>query len=163
VGKRWNLVLLGLVVVAAALAAVAILGFGGGGSGDTLSTAEYQTAVVNARDRVDFAFERVSQSSSEEELLQRMEESGAVISDAAGELDDVSPPEQFEDANKRLVRQMRQLSADLEGTAAQAREVGFESLLSGAAGLSFDSWDVINTILGELAEQGVEVEPLERH
>lgn len=161
VGKRWNLVLLAAAVIVAAGVVMGVIGCGGGG--DSVSTEEYESSVVNTRDRVDFALGRIAQSQSEDELLERMDESAALIDDAAGQLADVTPPDQFEDGNERLVRELRQLSADIQGTADQAREVGFEDLLSGGPGLSFESWDRVNATLAELSEQGIDVQPLGRH
>ena len=75
----------------------------------------------------------------------------------------MTPPDELETLNDRLVKQLRQLSNDVQGTADQARELGFENLLSGADGLSFDSWDRVNAVLVELKAKGIVVEQLARH
>lgn len=157
--RRWLIAatLLGIAAVAGAVLVVAASG------SDPASAAEYEAAVVNTRDRADFALASIQEAQSEEEFLDRLDEAGTLIEDAAGDLDDVVAPARFEDESERLVRRLSQLSADLRGTAAQAREAGFEDLLSGAAGLNFASWDAVNAILAQLRKQGVQVEPLGRH
>ena len=150
-------------VVAAVAIAVAVVGLALGGSGGTTSVAEYETAVVNSRDRIDFALGRLSRAQSVEELLERMDEAAAAIDGAAGDLDDEGSPDAFEDETEDLVRLLHTLADDVEGTADQARVPGFENLLFGAGGLNFESWDKINAIFAKLREQGIAVQPLTRH
>jgi len=154
------------VVIAAVVAAVAIAvvvaGLALGGDSGPTSREDYQAAVLNARDRTNFALGRLSRAQSVEELLERMDEAAATVRGAAGELEDEGSPEGLEDETERLVKQLRTLSQDVQGTADQARVPGFEQILFGAGGLNFESWDRINVILVELQEQGVEVPELER-
>ena len=150
-------------VVAAVAIAVAVVGLALGGSGGTTTVAEYETAVVNSRDRIDFALGRLSRAQSVEELLERMDEAAAAIDGAAGDLDDEGSPDAFEDETEDLVRLLHTLADDVEGTADQARVPGFENLLFGAGGLNFESWDKINAIFAKLREQGIAVQPLTRH
>ena len=72
------------------------------------------------------------------------------------------PRDDLADQHERLVDQLGQLAADIQGTADQARVPGFEDILPGSQGLNFESWDEINAILAELRRQGIEVEPLAR-
>ena len=134
----------------------------GGGDGQS-SAAEYQVAAVQARDRVDFALGRLSKAQSLDELLERMDEAAAAIDDAAEELDGQTPPEALADEHERLVEQLGALSDDVQGTADQARVPGFESILLGADGLNFESWDAINAEFVAMKEQGVVVPLLSRH
>ena len=150
-------------VVAAVAIAVAVVGLALGGSGGTTTVAEYEAAVVNSRDRIDFALGRLSRAQSVEELLERMDEAAAAIDGAAGDLDDEGSPDAFEDETEGLVRLLHTLADDVEGTADQARVPGFENLLFGAGGLNFESWDKINAIFAKLREQGIAVQPLSRH
>lgn len=153
VAKRWKIVLLGLAAVLAATG----LGCAGGGADD------YETSVVDARDRVDAALASLPLAESEEDFLDRLDKAGTITEDAAGELTDTNPPEEFQDENTRLVRHLRELSAALSGTAAQARDLGYDKILAGASGLNFESWDRVNAILRALSQQGLEVQPLARH
>lgn len=154
-----------------AIAVVAVLVAGGvvlaglalGGGESQSSTAEYQVAAVQARDRVDFALGRLSKAQSLDELLERMDEAAASIDDAAGELDDQTPPDALADVHERLVEQLGALSNDVQGTADQARVPGFEQILLGAQGLNFESWDKINAEFVAMKAQGVVVPPLSRH
>ena len=155
--KPWRVVLPGLAAVLAAT----VLGCAGGGS--TPSAAEYEESVVDTRNRVDSAMARIPLAESEEDFLDRLDAAGEDVEAAAGDFDDTGAPDRFEDESERLVLYLRQLSAALHGTAGQARDTGFDKLLSGAAGLNFESWDKVNAVLADLREQGVEVEPLARH
>lgn len=158
--RRIWLVAIAVAVAAAAAAAVAFAL--GGGNGGSTSIADFEPAVVNTRDRVDFALGRLSKAQSLDELLARMDEAAVAIDAAAGDLGDVEAPTELADERERLVRQLEQLAADVQGTADQARVPGFEEILVGAGGFNFESWDAINTILAELRTQGIAVRPLAR-
>jgi hypothetical protein len=150
-------------VAVAAVVTIGVVGFVSARGESPSSGKEYGAVVVKNRDRVDFVLGRLSTAQSLEELLMRMDEAAKTIDAAAGDLDEVTPPDALEDEHGRLVRQLEALSADVQGTANQAREPGFENILLGADGLSFDSWDAINAILEDLREQGIDVQPLSRH
>lgn len=153
-----------LAVVVVAVVVVGAVGLAlGGRDGSSTSRQDFEARIVNTRDRVDFALGRLSKAQSLEELLNRMDEAAEMIDDTAGDLDDLDAPDQFADAHGRLVEQLEQLAVDVQGTADQARVPGFEDILMGVSGLDFPSWDSINEVLGELAEMGIEVQPLSRH
>ncbi len=158
-GRTW--LVIGAVAAVGVVALVAV-GLLLGDDERSTSEGEYQTAVVNTRDRVDFALGRLSKAQTLEELLDRMDEAAETIDDASGDLDDLAAPSDLASPHERLVDQLGQLAADVQGTADQARVPGFEDILSGAAGLNFESWDEINAILAELRRQGIEVDPLAR-
>jgi hypothetical protein len=145
-------VLLALVVVVS-----------GCGGGDAPSVAELERSIVTARDRVDSALARVTQASNEDELLERMQEAGASIEDAADALEAGGAGADYEDDVAELVESLRRLAFDVQATAEQLRTPGFEGLLTGAQGLSFESWNRVNAALGGLRRKRIEVEPLGRH
>jgi len=161
-GRRGTWLTIAGVAVAVAVT-IGVVGFVSAGDGTPSTRAEYKVVVVKNRDRVDFVLGRLSSAKSLEELLVRMDEAAKTIDAAAGDLDKVTPPKGLEDEHGRLVGKLEALSADIQGTADQAREPGFQDLLLTADGLSFDSWDEINAVLKDLREQGVEVPPLSRH
>ena len=150
---------LGVAVVAAA----ALLASGCGGRGGTATVEELGRTVILARDRVDFAFERITQAQSREELLERMDEAAGVIDDAASDLEGVGAPERLETEVSALVGSLQQLAFDVQATADQIRQPGFSDLFIGTKGLSFESWDAVNRALAALGRQGIEVAPLARH
>jgi hypothetical protein len=161
VGRRtWIVVIVAAVVAAGG---VVLAGLALGGSNDPSSAQDYQAAVVQARDRVDFALGRLSRAQSLEELTTRMDEAAAAIEGAGGELSGTTPPENLTDEHGRLVKQLGTLASDVQATADQLRQPGFDDLLLGAEGLNFDSWDKINAVLLEMKAKGVVVEPLSRH
>jgi hypothetical protein len=135
----------------------------GCGGDSAPSVADYSAAVLQARNRVDFALERVTKADSADELLNRMDEAAVVIDGAASELDDVGAADGFDDETSKLVGALHQLSTDLEAFAHDARQPGGEVLLLGGPGLNFDSWDNANEALAGLRERGIDVEPIGRH
>ena len=145
-------------LVLALLAALVLVAAGCGGGGQA-SPGDYAKAVILNRNRVDFALGRITHAQSVDELLIRMDEASAVIDKAAGELDDKGAPDEYQPEADKLVKQMRQLSVDLKATADQAREPGFEGLVTDPAlqGLSFDSWTNMNKALAGLAGKGIQV------
>ena len=160
--SRWSWAVIAGVTVAALVAAV-VLGRAIAGGSEPSSRADYQVAVVTARDRVDFALGRLSRAKSLEELTTRMDEAAAVIDKTAGELDDTTAPADLESQNGRLVADLESLATDVQGIADQLRVPGFEDILRGSEGLNFPSWDKVNNVLVELRRLGIDVEPLSRH
>ncbi len=162
VSSRWNWPIIAGVAIAALVAAV-VLGRAFAGGGEPSSQADYQAAVVVARNRVDFALGRLSKAQSLEELTTRMDEAAAEIDKAAGELDDTTPPAGLESPHGRLVDDLGSLSTDVQGIADQLRVPGYDDILQGAEGLNFPSWDKVNNVLRELRRLGIKVELLSRH
>lgn len=155
------LALLGVALAAAFGVAALLLVLGGG---DTASKADYQASVVNARDRVDFALERITRSESPEELIERIDQASAVVGATAGDLDDQGIADGYEDLNSRLIRTLRRFSDELAGTAAQFRDPTFGAgLIESVNSLGFLEWENVNRILGEMKAKGLAVQPLERH
>lgn len=142
-------------------AAAALLAAGCGGSGP--SQEEFAEDVRETRDRVDTSLAAITQATSKEDLLNRMEDAAAVIDDAATDLDSQGAPEEFSDEKQQLVSRLQELSSEVEATAGDIQRPEFESLVLGARGFSFESWDSTNEVLGRLKQQGIDVEPLARH
>jgi hypothetical protein len=154
---------LALVAAAVAAAVVVIVGIMVLGDDGTTSRESYQAAVVNARDRVDFAYGRIASSQSPEELIERLDEAAVVVGDTASDLDDKGAPDDLADENERLVDALRAFSDVLAGSAAQFEDPTFAGTLPGITSLSFPEWDKVNVVLADLNEQGIEVEQLARH
>jgi hypothetical protein len=144
------------------LAALLLVAAGCGGSGDP-SPEAYSEAVVLNRNRVDFVLARITRAKSQDELIARMDEAALLIGKAADELDEKGAPADFQPEADDLVKSLRQLSVDIQATADQVRQPGFENLLQGTRGLSFDSWDDVNKALAGLAGKGVQVSILQNH
>ena len=145
-----------------ALCAILLAAGCGGGSGN--STEDFQASVVETRDTVDGALAHITDNpSSQEELLQRMEEAATKVDAAAESLSRKEAPEGMADEQQKLVTSLRQLGVDLSLTADQIRQPDFGGILQGTQGLSFESWEDANAALAQLKQQGIEVEPLGRH
>jgi hypothetical protein len=151
-------------LVVCAFAAMILLVVGACGGADAEPTdAEYARAVVTAVDRTDFALARVTRAKSMDELANRLSEAGVVISSVANDLEEGGAPSVYADENKRLVTALETLGNDVSSTAEQIQQPGSEMLLTGAQGLSFDSWDQANLALGSLIGSGLPVQTLQRH
>jgi len=144
------------------LVSVAVLAFGCGENGES-SVQEFERSIVATRDRVDFALARITRAQSRDELLVRMDEAADAIDDAAGDLEGVDTPRDYESEAGKLVDSLSQLAFDVQATADQIRQPGFGELLTGTRGFSFESWDKVNLALAGLMGKGIEVTLLERH
>jgi phage-related tail protein len=137
--------------------AVGVTGCGGDGSSDL---DDYETSVVETRDRVDGALADISEAQTRADFSKRMEQAAVVISRAADDLDEAEVAEGFEDENNNLTRALRALSNDLEQTAEQFR---LTPELFNTRGLAFEGWTKANQILRALGRQGIAVEPIANH
>ena len=155
---------IGIVVVVVVVAGgVVLAGLALGGGNDPSSTEDYQAAVVQARDRTDYALARIGQSGSPEELVTRIDEASALVSAVAGDLDDVEAPSEVSSEADKLVRTLRALSDELAGTAATLEDPAFGGVFRGLNSLSFGQWNAVNTALLKLRKKGIQVEQLARH
>jgi len=151
-------------LIVCALSATLVLAVAAcGGSEAEPTAAEYARAVVTAVDRTDYALARVTRAKSMDELVKRMTEAGVVISAAANELEEHGAPSVYTEENEKLVNSLETLGNDVTSTAEQLQQPGSETLLTGAQGLSFDSWDEANLALGSLIGSGLPVQTLQRH
>jgi len=134
------------------------------GGSDAPTEAEYEQAVVSAVDRTDFALNRVTRAQSWDELVKRMEEASVAIDSAAGDLDDLGSPPEFEEDNKKLVKALGDLGNDIGLTGEQIKDPAFRDafLNKGTQGLNFGSWDKANLALGGLLGAGLRVKTLQR-
>lgn len=162
--SRWPLI--AGVVAAGVVAAVVVAVVGvalGGSSSEAATKADYQATIVNARDRVDFALARISNSQSQAELIQRINDASDTVGGAASELAQAKVAKGFEDDNKNLVLTLQSFSTELSNTAQTFADPSFGGALSSMNSLSFPQWDKVNQILADLHSRGIEVQPLARH
>lgn len=147
-----------LISLILALAAVTILA-GCGGSGEP-SRAEYERAVVSARNTVDDALKDITSGvETREQLADRLAEAAVFVERAADDLDETGSAKGFEDETRRLVQNLEQLSTDLTATAEQFRDVTFEQVFPHTRALQFESWTKANRILRDLRDRGLDVKP----
>jgi hypothetical protein len=152
------------LLLSSLLGALVLLLAGCGGGGDAPTTGEYEKAVVNAVDRTDFALNRVTRAQSFEELVKRMEEASVAIDSAAGDLDELGAPPEFEQDNEKLVKALDDLGNDIGLTGEQIEDPAFREVFlnKGTQGLNFESWDKANLALGGLLGAGLRVKTLQR-
>ena len=135
------------------------------GGADTEPTdAEYARAVV-VRGRPDGLRTRSGDPCQVDGRARRRgwTEAGVVITASAGDLEELGAPEVFVEENEKLVKSLKALGNDVSVTAEQLAQPGSETLLTGARGLSFDSWDEANLALASLIGSGLPVQTLQRH
>jgi hypothetical protein len=150
-----------LIALLAALALLSTGCAGGGGGSESAgpSLAEYEAAVVNTRDRVDFALARITKAESQDEVLDRMDEAAVSIDAAASDLEDKGSPEEFEEETKQLTDSLHQLSVDLAAVAHDVRN----QIVEAPKALNFESWDQANLALAALIGDGIDVKLIGRH
>ena len=160
--SKWPLI--AAVVAAGVVAAgvVAAVGIALGGSSSSTSKAAYEAKVVNARDRVDFALQRITKAKSTDEVISRMRDASTEVGSAANELQNADVANGFGDENAKLVSTLRAFSTELSNTADTFADPTLSGTLSGAS-LAFKQWDAVNAVLVEMKAKGIEVSPLQRH
>ena len=152
------------VALVAVVVVVALVATRDDDGGSPATTAEVQQAVVTARNRADFSFERITKSQDVDDFLDRMNEASGNIGDAASELDELNAPDPYAEEVDNLVVALDQLSVDLSATAADLeRPELLGDLVTGARGINFDSWDEANRALAALIGLGIEVDLLQRY
>jgi hypothetical protein len=161
--SRWTQIAVLVGVAVAAAGAVAVVGIALGGGGGSASKDEYQETVVSARNQVEFALEKLAGVQSAEELLEELDQAAVVLDDTSASLDGAGVADGLEDEHEKLIEALRGLSSEVSGTAATLRDPAFTDTIPRLTSLSFPQWEVVNRILGELKEQGIDVEPLARH
>jgi len=161
--SRFTQVAVLVAVAVAAVVAVAVVGIALGGGGSSASKDEYQETVVSARNQVEFALGKLAGVQSAEELLAELDQAAVVVDNTAASLDGAGVADGLEDDHEKLVEALRALSLEVSGTAATLRDPAFANTIPRLTSLSFPQWEVVNRILGDLDEQGINVEPLARH
>jgi ABC-type transporter Mla subunit MlaD len=162
--SRWRQLTLVVVGVVVAVAAVAIAGIAFGGESTPSATrAEYQASVVDVRDRVDIAMLRITQSTSIEQLIERIAQASTAVGAAAADLGDAGVADGYGDETEDLVRTLQAFSDELANTSEQFEDPTFEPNLTNINSLGFQGWDKVNEDLAELRSQGIRVPLLQRH
>jgi len=162
-GSRWAQIAILVGVAAAAAGAVAVASIALDGGGGSASRDEYRETVVSARNQVEFALEKLAGVQSAEELLEELDQAAVVLDNTAASLDGAGVADGLEDEHEKLVEALRSLSSEVSGTAATLRDPAFAETIPRLTSLSFPQWEVVNRVLGDLKEQGIDVEPLARH
>ncbi|MGH3137425.1 MAG: hypothetical protein ACRDPV_13140 [Gaiellaceae bacterium] len=162
-GSRWTQIAILVAVAVAAVLAVAVAGIALGGGGGSASRDEYQKTVVTARNQVEFALAKLGRVQTAQQLLEALEDAAVVLDNAAASLDEAGIADGLEDEHEKLVEALRGLSSEVSGTAATLRDPAFAETIPRLTSLSFPQWELVNRTLGELKEQGIDVELLARH
>ena len=144
-----------------ALLAALTMGLTACGGDDSADLEDYESSVVETRDRVDTALAGISEAQTRADFSKRMEQASVLIARAADDLGKAEVADGFEDETTDLTEALRALSNDLEKTAEQLRLT--PELFSTAEGLGFEGWTKANQVLRGLGQQGIAVEPISNH
>jgi hypothetical protein len=131
------------------------------GCGGSASKEEFQTAVVDARDRVDAGMAQVVRAGDFEELLNRLEIAADESAKAAKDLGDADAPSSLRDHKRELQIAIRELAEEILGTVEAFDSLGPTAPIT--RGLSFNSWNDVQAELADLRDEGIAVPPLGRH
>lgn len=113
--------------LAGLLVVVALLLAGCGGGGDRLTKEEYQSEVQGVGETLGDALGGVdTEGGGIDELGGQVDELQTALDSAADDLDELTPPEEVEDAHDKLVEGIRGFADELEelGTAAESGDLG---------------------------------------
>jgi hypothetical protein len=159
---KWPQILLiaAVAVGAAAVVAVAGLALGNGGGGGDASVEEYETTLVKARNRLSFTLSGISTIQGPDDFFAVLDQSANVAASAATELEDAGVADGLEDENERLVKALRAFSTELEGTREELSDPELAGTLGSIRDISFEQFVVVNNVLADIREQGVDVPPL---
>lgn len=144
-----------------ALLAALTVGLTACGGDDSADLEDYESSVVETRDRVDTALAGISEAQTRADFSKRMEQASVLIARAADDLGKAEVADGFEDETTDLTEALRALSNDLEKTAEQLRLT--PELFNTAEGLGFEGWTKANQVLRGLGNQGIAVEPIANH
>jgi hypothetical protein len=129
--------------------------------GDETSRADFETQVVESRDRTDAALEHVTGARTWDDLIERIVLAGDAAEAASDDLAETGAPGELEDEARELRLALRALAEEILATAEALDDEAFEG--STVQGLEFENWNRVQRALAALRKQGVEVPPLERH
>ena len=104
-GKTLGVLATGLVVLVAGC---------GGGGGARLTKAAYEQKLSDAGKGLAVAGRKLAQAQSKEEFKDDVTDVQKALDDAADRLDGITPPDDVEGANARLVQGLRGLSHDFD-------------------------------------------------
>lgn len=142
------------------LAAAAVLAAGCGGDEDN---GAFEQEVVSARDTADSSFAYIKRPESTEDLVRRLRTSGDRLQRVSGSVAEAETPDDLSDEQERLAQALREMSKEMDA-AANSIEFVQNGDATGAGApvetLIFDTWDVVQAVLTDLRDQGIDVQPL---
>jgi hypothetical protein len=103
-----------------ALLLLAVLALAGCGGGSPLSKGEYEQKLQTGGRELTAALAQLSRSSSKPEFVKGVDQVEKALNDIADDLDGITPPEDVQSANDRLVDGFRKLAHDFEEVRAAA-------------------------------------------
>jgi hypothetical protein len=145
-----------LLFIGAVAAVLVIAAFVATRGEERPSRADYEAGVVAARDRVSDSLSLTTQSTSPNQVLDRLRLTADVSRESADDLDELGTPEGLDEEGAQLVAALRFFADELEATAEALKGVR-EPLLKRVEGLNFQGYTRIQRSLKALRSKGIEV------
>jgi hypothetical protein len=131
-----------------------------GCGGDDVSREEYQTEVVEQRQRLEESLQAIVQAQTYEDVVDRLEIAGRTAQQSAEDLRETGAPSALDDEAKQLVFALEAFSVEVNNTADSLRRDIGANLGQKLEGLHFETWDDVDEALQDLRADGIAVEPL---
>jgi hypothetical protein len=151
-----------LLVIAGLAIVLAIAAYASTRGDDQPSRAEYQARVVAARDRVSDALSYTAQSTSVDDVLNRLALTARVTTQSANELDKLGAPKGLEDEGGQLVAALTYFGGELDATVKGLRQTR-RRVLENIESLDFKGYTRTQQALRALRARGIDVPLLARY
>ena len=145
-----------LLFIGAVAAVLVIAAFVATRDKDRPTQTEYAAAVVGARDRLSDALSLTTQSTTPQQVFNRLRVTGEVAHEAADDLDELGTPEKYEEEGAQLVAALRYFGDELDATA-DALDDFRENVVTKLQGLEFKGYTRVQRALRQLRGDGIDV------
>jgi hypothetical protein len=145
-----------LLFIGAAGAVLLIAAFVATRGEERPSQADYEAGVVSARDRVSDALSLATQSTTPNQVVQRLQLTARVARESADDLDELGTPTGLDEEGAQLVAALRFFGDELDATAEALKDIR-EPTLRHIEGLNFKGYTRVQRALRALRREGIEV------
>ena len=123
---------------------------------DRPTQTEYAAAVVDARDDLSDSLSLTTQSTTPQQVFNRLRVTGKVAHEAADDLEELGTPEKYEEEAAQLVAALRYFGDELDATA-DALDDFRENVVKRLQGLQFKGYTRVQRALRQLRGDGIDV------
>ena len=123
---------------------------------DRPTQTEYAAAVVDARDDLSDSLSLTTQSTTPQQVFNRLRVTSTVAHEAADDLEELGTPEKYEEEGAQLVAALRYFGDELDATA-DALDDFRENVVTKLQGLEFKGYTRVQRALRQLRGDGIDV------
>jgi len=145
-----------LLFIGAVAAVLVIAAFVATRDKDRPTQTEYAAAVVDARDRLSDSLSLTTQSTTPQQVFNRLRVTGKVAHEAADDLEELGTPKKYEEEGAQLVAALRYFGDELDATA-DALDDFRENVVKRLQGLQFKGYTRVQRALRQLRGDGIDV------